>query len=104
MVSDPLLATLRGVCRADAVAMEALVGELADAVVLEARMQLRDRRIWAGQKNRAPRRNSLKRLIQEVSAAASGPEQSRLLAQLSVRLIKNRARHYLTRRPAAPNP
>jgi hypothetical protein len=104
MVSDPLLATLRGVCRADAVAMEALAGDLAHAVLLEARMQLRDRRIWAGQKDRAPRRNSLKRLIRQVSAAPGGPEQSRLLAQLSVRLIRNRARHYLNRRPAAPNP
>jgi hypothetical protein len=104
MVSDPLVATLRGVCRADAVALEVLVGDLSAAVLLEARMQLRDRRIWTGQKNRVPRRNSLKRLIQQVCATPSGPEQTRLLARLSVLLVENRARHYLVRRAAAPNP
>ena len=94
---------MRGVCRADAVALEVLAGELSDAVLLEARMQLRDRRIWTAQKDRVPRRNSMKQLIQQVSATTRGPEQSQVLARLSVVLIENRARHYLARRAAAPN-
>jgi hypothetical protein len=92
---------LRGACHGEAQAIEAIAEYLADAIILEARMQLRDRRIWSGQSDRMLLRSMLKRQIRGLTSQPASPARSRELSRLAKRLIENKARHYLARSEAS---
>ena len=100
MVSHTLMATLRGVCRGEPDAIETLAVQFADAVLLEARMQLHDGRIWQGQRDRILRRNMLKRAIRNLAGQTIDAKKARTLARLAARLVDNKARHYAQRMAA----
>jgi hypothetical protein len=101
MSVNPFTRALRGACRGDPAAIESLVAHLAPAIMLEARMQLRDHRLWQ-QEGGVMRRGILKRLVERISIQEPGLDLVDELGRLAVRLIENKARNYLHRRAASP--
>ncbi len=97
MSGNPFTRTLRAACRDDQTAIQQLASEFAPALLLEARMQLRDRRLWQ-QDGGAMRRGVLKRLVERIAVQSEGAELVEELGRLAVRLIENKARNYLHRR------
>ena len=100
MSASPFTLMLRGACRNDQKAIQQLASEFAPELLLEARMQLRDHRLWQ-QEGGVMRRGVLKRLVERIATQPRGTDLVDELGRLAVRLIENKARNYLHRRAAS---